>query len=143
MRHLLSEDDLILKRDIESLEFPVSAFDHRTHLRLAYVYLTENGPDIALKRMRTALNSLLLHIDIEPSTKYHETLTAAWILAVYHFMNKAQFCDSSDDLISQYPIMLDSKIMMTHYSTEVLFSEKARRVFIEPNLDPIPRYANC
>ena len=36
--------------------------------------------------------------------------------------------------------MLDSKIMMTHYSAEVLFSDEARAKFVDPNLHPIPRY---
>jgi hypothetical protein len=36
--------------------------------------------------------------------------------------------------------LLDSRIMMMHYSTDVLFSQEARAWFLEPNLDPIPRY---
>jgi hypothetical protein len=38
-------------------------------------------------------------------------------------------------------MLLDSRIMLTHYSTELLFSDKARAKFVEPDLDPIPRYA--
>jgi hypothetical protein len=36
--------------------------------------------------------------------------------------------------------VLDTKIMLTHYSAEVLFSPEARALFVEPDLDPIPRY---
>ncbi len=36
--------------------------------------------------------------------------------------------------------MLDAKIMMTHYSAEVLFSDEARAEFVEPDLEPIPRH---
>ncbi len=36
------------------------------------------------------------------------------------------------------PRMLDSKIMMTHYSEDILFSDKARNEFVAPNLEPIP-----
>ena len=42
--------------------------------------------------------------------------------------------------IEQNPEMLDSKIMMTHYSAETLFSDEVRVKFVEPDLDPIPRY---
>jgi hypothetical protein len=38
------------------------------------------------------------------------------------------------------PILLDSKIMLTHYSAEVLFSPEARARFVEPNLESIPRH---
>jgi len=37
-------------------------------------------------------------------------------------------------------VLLDSKIMLTHYSAELLFSDQARAEFVEPNLDPIPRH---
>ncbi len=40
------------------------------------------------------------------------------------------------------PRLLDAKIMMTHYSAEVLFSEEARARFVEPNISPIPRNGN-
>ena len=66
-----------------------------------------------------------MHNGIDP-TKYHETLTKAWILAVHHFMNKSESCNSAEELITKNPEMLDTKIMMTHYSAEVLFSEEAR-----------------
>jgi hypothetical protein len=50
-------------------------------------------------------------------------------------------CASSEIFIENNPVILDSKIMMTHYSTELLFSDEARARFVEPDLSPIPRYA--
>ncbi len=34
--------------------------------------------------------------------------------------------------------MLDSEIMMTHYSAELIFSDEAREQFVQPDLSPIP-----
>jgi len=48
--------------------------------------------------------------------------------------------ESADSFIDQNPEMLDSKIMMTHYSPEVLVSDGARAQFVEPDLDPIPQH---
>ena len=73
-------------------------------------------------------------------SKYHETITRAWIMAVRHFMENTPNSESSDTFIEKNPRMLDSKIMMVHYSGEVLFSDEARAKFVEPNLDPIPEY---
>jgi hypothetical protein len=89
--------------------------------------------------MWESLCRFLEHNDVDLN-KYHETLTKAWILAVRHFMNKSGGCEFAGELISKYPEMLDSKIMLTHYSAGTLFSEDARKVFVQPNLDPISRH---
>ena len=138
--HSLSKQDEEFKAQIESFTFPIPDFNHKSHIRLAYVYLAESNTEMAIQLMRNALTGLLKHAGIDPSQKYHETLTEAWILAVHHFMNKTDSSESADDFIEKNTILLDSKIMMTHYSAEVLFSAEARQSFIEPNLDPIPRH---
>lgn len=140
MKHLISNEDQEFKNQVESCEYPMPEFDHRAHLRLAYVYLVENRTEGAVQLMRDTLTGLLKHTGIDPSEKYHETLTEAWILAVHHFMNNTDYSKSADDFIAQNSVMLDSEIMLTHYSAEVLFSEQARKKFVEPNLDPIPRH---
>jgi hypothetical protein len=106
---------------------------------LAYVYLTLGGVDPALQMMRDALVRYLGHLKVDPG-KYHETITRAWIMAVRHFMELSPDAESADSFIDQNPQLLDAKIMLTHYSAEVLFSDEARAAFVEPNLDPIPGY---
>lgn len=140
MKHLLSKSDHDFKHQVETCRFPVPEFNHRAHIRLAYVYLVENNTDIAVRRMRNSLCALLKYAKIDPSQKYHETLTKAWVLAVHHFMNQTDSSESADHFIEQNTLMLDSNIMMTHYSEKILFSEPARQAFIQPDLEPIPRY---
>lgn len=139
MAHLLSTEDREFRTQFESCEFPPAEFNHRAHLRLAYVYLTEHDTETAYQSMRDGLQSFLEYNGIDLS-KYHETITRAWILAVRHFMEATASSDSADSFIEQNPKMLDAKIMLTHYSAEVLFSDEARARFVEPDLDPIPRY---
>ena len=141
MSHHLTSADIEFKMQVEACTFPIPNFDHRAHLRLAYVYLVENNTDEAIQKMRNALLVLLKSAGIDPSAKFHETLTKAWVLAVQHFMSHTEESKSADIFIDKNPEMLDSKIMMSHYSAEVLFSDKARSEFVEPNLDPIPRHA--
>ncbi len=143
MSYQVSRDDLNFKNEIESCQFPVSEFGHREHVRLAYVYLAQTrdvGESLAL--VKKALLGLLKHAGIEPSAKYHETLTEAWLLAVHHFMHMRSDTKSADDFIRQARILLNSKIMLTHYSQDVLFSEAAKARFVSPNLEPIPRHAH-
>lgn len=136
-RHDLSDDDRDFLRRFEACQVGPGEFNHRAHVRLAYAYLCESQVDAAYSRMRAALHAFLRCNDVDPA-KYHDTLTRAWIMAVRHFMEKSSPARSADAFIQANPDLLDSKIMLTHYSAELLFSAEARRRFVEPDLDPIP-----
>jgi len=138
-KHELSAEDRAFRAGFEACRCAPAAFDHRAHIRLAYTYLAEDDADTAQVRMRTALLAFLRHHGISV-TKYHETLTRAWILAVRHFMQITPAATSADAFLAANPVMLDSKIMLTHYSAQVLFSDDARGRFVEPDLQPIPRH---
>lgn len=140
LKHDLSNSDREFRAAFEAGAFAPADFSHRAHVRLAYVYLAESDVELALERYRAALVCFLSHHGI-PATKYHETLTRAWLLGVNHFMHRSPVASSADDFIARNPALLDSKIMLTHYSADLLFSDQARAQFVEPNLDPIPRHA--
>jgi hypothetical protein len=140
LSHNLSKNDREFRAAFEAGAYAPADFSHRAHVRLAYVYLAGSDVDLALERMRAALVSFLSHHGI-PASKYHATLTRAWILAVHHFMHRSPEASSADDFIERNPLLLDSKIMLTHYSADLLFSDQARADFVEPDLDPIPRHA--
>ena len=140
MKHDLSKSDRDFLTAFEAGAYAPADFSHRAHIRLAYVYLATNDVERATVRMRSSLMNFLKVHGITP-TKYHETLTRGWILAVHHFMHRCPTALSADDFIAREPMLLDSRIMLTHYSTQLLFSDKARAAFVEPDLDPIPRHA--
>jgi hypothetical protein len=139
MTHTLSPDDVRFREDFQAGRVTPAMFDHRAHIRLAYVHLAGRDADTALQNVRSALQAFLQHHGI-PAEKYHETLTRAWVVAVRHFMERTTHAGSSDEFIERNPVMLDSGIMLTHYSAGLLFSPEARAGFVEPDLDPIPRY---
>ena len=86
--------------------------------------------------MRRALLAFLAANNV-PASKFHETLTRAWLLAVRHFMNRAASATFAEFTANGKPL-LNSKVMLTHYSAETLFSAVARATFIEPDLEAIP-----
>ena len=139
-RHGLSQEDREFRSAFEACAVAPSEFTHAAHVRLAYVYLVESDVESAVQRMREALLSFIERNGI-PRSKFHETITRAWVLAVRHFMGKSG-STSFADFIARNPKLLDSKIMLTHYSASVLFSPDARASFVEPDLDPIPPKRN-
>jgi hypothetical protein len=139
-KHELSSSDREFRAAFEAGALAPADFSHRAHVRLGYVHLAGSDVDTATARMRAALVAFLAHHGI-PAAKYHETLTRAWILAVHHFMHRSPEAASADDFIDRNPLLLDTKIMLTHYSAGLLFSDAARAGFVEPDLEPIPRHA--
>ena len=137
MNHLLSEADRTFREDFTLGRVTPAQFDHRAHVRLAYILLAETETDSAADRMRAELLAFIARNGVDPA-KYHETITRAWILAVRHFMDRTSSSGSADEFIDANPILLDRKIMLTHYSAELLFSSDARARFVEPDLQRIP-----
>jgi hypothetical protein len=134
--HQASDEDRQFRLAFDACTIAPSEFNHQAHVRLAYIYLTEGDADSAVQKMRDALLKFLEHNNV-PRSKFHETLTRAWVLAVQHFMNRST-STSATDFIANNPELLDSKIMLTHYSASTLFSADARASFVQPDLDPIP-----
>ena len=137
MKHAASVDDTLFRDAFANGTVTLAQFDHRAHVRLAYVLLVTEDVDAATVAMRSALLAFMRHHGVDPA-KYHETITRAWILAVRHFMDRTGHSASADEFIEANPILLDSKIMLTHYSAELLFSPEARTRFVEPDLQRIP-----
>ena len=54
MNHLSSTEDQNFRREFEACQFPPAEFNHRAHIRLAYVYLSAYDTDTAHQLMRNA-----------------------------------------------------------------------------------------
>jgi hypothetical protein len=135
--HAASQSDRDFRAAFESCAVAPAQFNHEAHLRLAYVYLVENDLTSAQRKMRDALLTFLAAHGIPPE-KFHETLTRAWVLAVRHFMTRSASLCFSEFAAKSQPL-LDSKVMLTHYSASVLFSPSARASYLEPDLAAIPQ----
>ena len=140
MMHMGSAADRRFRDEFEACRIAPERFDHRAHVRLAYVYLTEGDSEVAVARMRRALERFIAWNGV-PASKYHETLTRSWVLAVHLFMQRSPAAASAGAFIDANPALLDTRIMLTHYTRDRLFSDAARREFVEPDLAPIPAVA--
>ena len=139
--HSVSESDLRFWAKFEACEVDGASFGHREHLRIAYIYLAQHSFAEASKRMETGLRKLLAHLGA-PASKYHATVTAAWLHATQHVM---ETCGASADF-QQFldrggARLLDKTIMAAHYSPHVLSSDEARRAFVAPDRKRFPEHA--
>ncbi|MEO1449238.1 MAG: hypothetical protein AAFV07_06890 [Bacteroidota bacterium] len=115
--------------------FPPRLFSHEAHLRLAWIHLRAYGLEQALDNLRTQIRQFAVHVGV--ANKYHETITSAAVYAVDHFLQQ-QETDSFQEFIALHqPLLTDFKALInSHYSKDIFKDPNARKVFIEPDVEP-------
>jgi len=129
------DDDSFLSR-FEHCTLPESEWTHLAHVRVAWLCWSQQSPDIALGKICDGIlryNTKVLH---RPE-KYSETVTVAFVHVVLGRMQSAEpwtaFETRIDDLLDpQKPVLLN------YYSKERLFSNDARKFYVEPDLMTLP-----
>ena len=123
-------------RGFESCTTPPSEFNHRAHLTVAFAYLHLSRLTVlqALERMRIGLYRFLDHNHVARE-KYNETITLFWIKLIRSFLDrtdaKRPVADIANEMIEAYG---NSQLAFDYYSKEILSSEKARKMWIEPDV---------
>jgi hypothetical protein len=112
---------------------------HETHVRTAFSHLQRFDLDEAHLRLRAGIIRLNeRHGLVESSARgYFETLTRAWLVLVSDARRRSGAA-SSVDLLARCPELLDRALALQHYSKERLSSVRARSIFLEPDLAPLP-----
>jgi len=123
-------DDREFVARFEDCTLPSSQFDHRNHVRLAWLYLQEAPLLDALTRFRNSLQRYAGSLGA--AAKYHETITFAFLFLIHERMQRADFA-SFDDFAGANAELFD-RILSRYYSEDALGSELARRVFVMPDL---------
>jgi hypothetical protein len=106
---MIAADDVAMTRALERGEPPAAGFPHASHLRVAWVYLSEAPTvDDALARMRETLRCFAASAG--QAAKYSDAITAFWmyqVAAVRAVMPSAAF----DDAVRAYPRLLDKELI--------------------------------
>jgi len=114
-----------LKKEKEYLEnfkttsIDLSSFHHKEHVQITYTLLIDNSINNTYLCVKNGILNILKSLDTDNS-KYHETITYAWVLIVKYFMNSTQECNSFEEFISQNKILLDTNILYKYYSKQLL-----------------------
>jgi hypothetical protein len=124
------------RRSFERCEIPNDAFHHRDHLRLAWIYILESGPETAAIRVGQSIRRYAEHNGV--GRRYHETLSRVWVrilgLAIAETPEAAGF----EDLLAARPHLLDKTLPLKHYSPAHLWSDAAREEWLEPDVRAFP-----
>jgi hypothetical protein len=125
--------DMEFARAFESGKVTPEEFDHRAHVRVAWVYLKE-APSVAeaLPRMREAIKYFAAAAGA--SQKYHETITVLWMRLLDDVKGRVGPDAELADVLRDFPSLADKDLPLKYYSRERLFSDEARGAWVAPDL---------
>jgi len=125
-----------LVQAFEACTLPPDQFAHHAHMTVALWYLTQLPLDQATDKMRTAIQRFAAFH--HQTQLYNETITLFWMKLLDHFLSIAQPNTALADVTQQALIALGSmRFVFSHYSKALVFSEKARHQWVDPDLIPL------
>ena len=132
-------NDSELKTAFWGAELPAAVWTHAEHLRIAWMSLEGQSLDEAHLPMRVGIIRLnAFHGLVETAQRgYHETITRVWLQLVAAAKNVDPGADSLA-FLALHP-GLTREAPLRHYSRGKLSSVEARSVFVDPDLEPLPR----
>jgi hypothetical protein len=123
-------------RAFESGKVTPEQFDHRAHVRVAWVYLQESDSlEAALPRMREAIQRFAAAAGA--SQKYHETITVLWMRLLDDVKARVGARFEMSEVLRDFPSLADKDLPLKYYSRDRLFSEEARGAWVAPDLQPL------
>lgn len=129
------DDDAFL-RAFFACELPAADFDHRAHLRLAWLMLKQHDFDEALERICDGIQRFAAHLGA--TDKYNRTMSEA-IVRLMVKGGAGPLSPSWDEFATANPRLFSDLrgILSQHYSPERLASAEARRTFLPPDRSPL------
>ena len=130
--------------NLKDCTLPFKQWTHRTHVKVAFLYLREHGFDEALPRVRKAIQqyNAANNVSEGPFAGYNETTTHAFLRLVATTMKAygdAMPTDTADAFCDTHPQLLSKHVLRLFYSPERRTHPDAKTRFVEPDLAPLPR----
>ncbi len=135
MKYKTENEILTLVRGFENGTISRADWRHAEHLTVALYYLSHHDFDSALIKMRDGIFNLLkaFEVDLGGEMPYHETLTIFWMRTVADFANSkngTSIVGICNELVEKF----DKDYPLRFYSHAFLFSDEARKNFVESDL---------
>ena len=114
---------------------PACQFDHRAHLRIAWLLLQRHPLDRAIEEICNGIARLAAHLGAPG--KYHRTLSEALVRLMAHggaaTLRWDEFLSANPELVTDV-----RGSVARYYSAQLLGSARARTTFVEPDRQPLP-----
>jgi hypothetical protein len=125
----------------EACLIPAADWKHRSHLKIAYLYLREHSFAEALNRIRAGIKRLNATTNTPDALDrgYHETMTVAWLRLVEFTLREYGPAATADEFIDAQEHLLNRKALRFFYSRDHILTWKAKTEFVPPDITPLPQ----
>lgn len=122
---------------------PKEEWTHQAHLVNGLFYILREGFEPSITLMREGIKSYNVSVGTQNTDTggYHESITVFFMHVLNAFRKHFQENSSLVFLVNQFdgsPLM-DENLFFRFYSKERLFSVKARREWVDPDIQPLSR----
>lgn len=135
-------DEELLRR-FEECTLPFEQWTHRSHVKVAFLYLRTFPFDQALVRIRLGIKKYNAANQVAdgPNSGYNETTTQAFVRLIAGAMRtcgEAVALLDADGFCDTHPQLMTNHALRAFYSTEARMDPRAKTEFVEPDLAPLP-----
>jgi hypothetical protein len=133
-------NDEELFRCFEDQSLPREQWNHRAHLKVAYLHLIRFSYDEALERLRRGIKAYNAAQGIldTPTGGYHETMTQVWLQLVHVTLRQFGPAASADAFFEAQTQLQSTRTPLLFYSRERLLSAEAKGAYVAPDLAALP-----
>jgi 8-oxo-dGTP pyrophosphatase MutT (NUDIX family) len=134
-------DDAAFLVSFEDCSLPHREWNHRAHVRVAFLYLSRWGLDEALDRMRSGIQAYNAAHGVKdgPHMGYHETTTSAFMRLIDHAIRERGPYEDSHQFCERCPELLDRRVLLCYYTRDRIMQPEAQAGFVEPDVIPLDR----
>ena len=134
-------DDAELLSRFESQTIPREAWTHRTHVRVAYLYLCRMPIEEAIAKLREGIQRINAVYNVPEATRsgYNETVTNAWAWIIGTTIREQGQEGSSDEFLDQHPHLCCRTLLRAFYSKAIWDEQDCKNTFVAPDLTPLPK----
>ncbi|XP_025084431.1 uncharacterized protein LOC112558271 isoform X2 [Pomacea canaliculata] len=138
-RSFRSVGDQVFLQAFENATLPFTDWTHEAHLRMAWNYIKDYGPEGATPYIKLGIQKYNERNKEKIKVGYHETITIFFI----HLVSKAikESMDAKmtfEQFLTENRHLTDADLLFEYYSKEVLNQPDARNRFIPPDKKSLP-----
>lgn len=133
----LTDDQFLVEFERCSL----STWSHRTHLRMAWLYLTRFGRRQGVQKIFDGIKRFIDQSPVARKTTFHFTMTYFWIQMIDLAIKSNRKDLSFDQFLQLNPQLLNGGLFLEYYKKETMLNNPQARIeFIPPDIKPLPTF---